>query len=185
MIFNYKKIYLLLSVFILAGSGSVNAAEYVLNGISAWSAAKTNGFQFYPYEAKVDGARAKLDTWIIGARDGGDVWLRYKPNPVTSVKLGQIVGGNMIANKTAPFLNKSHTVKFKAFYGKRLMPGWKIKKVNLRGSYVWVTKPKYGSNKIRFIIKASVNGDRSKSITIRNIILEGPPGKRAQDAFGN
>jgi len=69
------------------------------------------------------------------------------------------------------------------FYSKKLKPGWKVKKVNLHGSYTWFKKPKYGINDLNYIIIVNVPANKSKTVTIKSIVLDGPTGKSATDAF--
>lgn len=149
---------------------TTSTKDFAINGIEAWSTARTNGFTFRPMtyasgqsvSRPYDGVNTRL------YRQYRDMFGRLK-----TVNMAAIVGGN-------PNVSDSRaTVTFELFGGQTLAPGWSIQSVQLSGSYVWDRRVQAGSQNPSFRIK--VTG--SNSVTIRSVTLRGPSGANWQDAF--
>lgn len=159
-----------------ARAGRTISADHSMNGISAWDAAKRNGFTFRPLTFASGQS-------VTRPRDGVNTRLQAPESTLfgtRTVTLAQVVGGN--ASVVRP-TRGSRTVTFEFFGGQKLAPGWKLKSVRLGGSYVWDRRPQLGTNDPSFRVKATSSSRTTGAVRIRSLTLSGPYGAKAEDAF--
>jgi hypothetical protein len=151
--------------------------DYVINGISAWSTAKTHGFTFQPLPASTSQT-------VTSPRDGVDTRLRTTQKNLfgqtETITLGQVVGGNASVNRPQ---SGTRTVKFRFFGDGQLTPGWTVVKVELTGSYVWDRQVGAGSRDLTFQVRASSSPAATGMAVIKAVTLRGPAGAKWADAF--
>ncbi len=158
--------------------------EFKVNGIMAWSAAKTNGFLFYP--SRATGSRSGQDTW-------GRSFYVYKQRLKRVTNGAHIVGGvNMLVYNKAksggtPTSPREIYSRFHLFSGKTLKSGWKIKEMVITGSYNWVSGKKFkrNTNQIESTIRVvkPKHYNKAAKVMLKEIVLIGPKNGRWQDAF--
>lgn len=168
------------------GEAEPERQSYSVSGLQAWSVAKTYGFQFTPSRVvctNYRGNSVEKETRIFGNPDGVDTQIRSKNSYGWRIVNGAVVGGNMVVYPAA----RRCTVEFRMFNGRRLAPGWQVVEVDLNGSFRWVDQPGYGSRSLGFFIGVtwpdSFSG-QSRNVTVRRLVLTGPPGQNWQQAFG-
>lgn len=159
---------------------------FTIDGIGAWSTAKTYGFTFTP-------VKEHDDERISNALDGVDTRLNQIDHSCSgSYAMARVVGGNMVAHcawydKTA---SSGHlaafdlTRDFAMFGGKRLAKGWVVREVTVSGGS-WVRRPVAGSDNLEFVYRLTLpSSSTAASATITRVVLEGPSSASSyQDAF--
>ena len=101
--------------------------NYEIQGIQAWSAARSNGFTFRPI-ATAEGQTVSRPHDGVNTRLRGDVKdMRFGGLRTVRRTLGSVVGGNMSVSQPTT------TVTFEMFGGRTLAPGWSVQRVELAG----------------------------------------------------
>lgn len=67
-----------------------------------------------------------------------------------------------------------------------LREGWKIKKIELEGSYVWKSRPS-NTTRPKFVVKSENKSSSMKNVSIKSVTLVGPKGKfnKFEEAFSH
>jgi len=154
--------------------------EFKVNGISAWSEAKKNGYKFYPY--RTTGNKT-------GSGENGHATFLVRSDKKTCAgRPAQMVGGvNMLLHPChVAGLRKDGYSYFYLFQGKMLKRGWKIKSMKISGSYQWTSK-KWRANTGQISTSIKVNSSRQQSgvskAQLKEIVLIGPANGKWTDAF--
>ena len=159
--------------------------EFKVPGIAAWSAAKSNGFLFYPEFARGDktGQDSRSSRVYLLGSDS----ITRGPH-IKNIIPAQVVGGvNMLVNDWLQ--NRSDYDRytyFNLFDGPRkLAPGWTVKNVVLSGSYIWDVRPRSGSEQIFSRVKVTnlTSQKGSTKAMLKELVLIGPKNGNWQDAF--
>jgi hypothetical protein len=150
-------------------------ADHTISGISAWSEAKKNGFQFRQ--------TAGTSQRVTSPYDGVATYLQQSSKDIfgntTWTTIAAITGGAMSVYKPA---SGSRTVTFNLFTDRVLTPGWTIVSVDQSGG-TWDKKPATGSSDLSMRIKATAYSDRSGAANVSRIVLRGPDGQSWTKAF--
>ena len=147
---------------------SAQNADYTVAGITAWTTAKTYGFEFAPEAASGES--------VTSPRDGMNTRLRKTVTSLlgsTTVTIAQVVGGQPSVNAG------QRNTTFRMFSNRTLQPGWTVKSIDVRGSFTYVQTVRQGTSDLSFRVRLSPGG----SATLRSLVLTGPEGANWQDAF--
>lgn len=151
-----------------AGIAVAQNANYTVPGISAWTTAKTYGFEFAPERNTGETVTQPFDGMNTRLRRTETVLFK----PVTKT-VAQVVGGQPSVNQ-----GERNTI-FRMFAGRTLQPGWTVKSVDIGGNFTYVQQPRLGTTDLSFRVKLSPGG----TATLRNVVLTGPAGADWKDAF--
>jgi hypothetical protein len=143
-------------------------ASYEVPGISAWTTAKTYGFEFRPEAASgesvsrpFDGMNTRLTRTVT------------KLMLTSQVAVAQVVGG-----QPSVMPNERNTT-FTFFGGRTLQPGWTVKSVDIGGNFTYVQQARLNTSDLSFRVRLAPGG----SATLRKVVLNGPAGADWKDAF--
>lgn len=149
--------------------------DHTINGINAWSEAKTNGFEFRQ--------TAGTNQRVTRPYDGVATYLQQGVKDffgnTTWINIAAITGGAMSVNKPS---SGSRTVTFNLFLGRTLAPGWTVVRVDQSGG-TWDMRPASGSSDLSMRIKATAYASRGGSAHVTSIVLRGPTGESWTKAF--
>ena len=151
-----------------AGTAVAQNADYTVPGISAWTTAKTYGFEFAP--------EARSGESVSRPRDGMNTRLTRTATVLfkqTTLTVAQVVGGQ-------PSVNQGERVTtFRMFSGRTLQPGWTVKRVDVGGNFTYVQQSRLGTTDLSFRVSLAPGG----TATLKSIVLTGPAGADWKDAF--
>lgn len=165
--------------------------EYVINGTTAWNAARKYGFTFRPLR---EGSSHGDNAVTQGSAEGVYIALIYRPPQPFGLRctappgvpsaciIGQIAGGNI--SVPMPLSSGStNSAVFEMFGTKKLSPRWTVKSVDVSNG-TWLLRPSAGSDELRFKVKVTSYGDKPATAIVRSITLVGPSNAASfEDAF--